>query len=183
MTCPPLLLGWRGGDHFRRRVACLMCVTTSINLLDLAYLLLNIICALLNHFSPAEQPEILRPNLRLLCSPASHFYCWLVFNFLKLKSKKKIFHSQNRPTHLLLSEVSLTLVINILSKERLKIHWKSMISRESFIPWGWNLKLKMKVNQFQILYQRKWENQKLPFYSSKLSFSEWFFKDVEGRKE
>ena len=29
----------------------------SINLLDLAYLLLNIICALLNHFSPAEQPS------------------------------------------------------------------------------------------------------------------------------
>jgi len=55
---PPSLLGWRGEETHFQEEGCMSDVCNpSINLLDLAYLLLNIICALLNHFSPAEQPS------------------------------------------------------------------------------------------------------------------------------
>lgn len=57
-----------------------------------------------------------------------------------------------------------------------------MISHESFMPWGWNLKLEMKVNQFQCYIREKRKSEATLLLIQKFSFGEWFFKDVEGEE-
>lgn len=95
----------------------------SIDLSDPIYLLLYIICALLNHFSPAEQPSnAAKPQIALISSLT--FTADLSSTFLNEKARKNLSLAEPSGLLLLLNEVSLTLVINTLSKERLKIHGK-----------------------------------------------------------